>query len=237
MLETAAVGDVLDRQSGFAFQQVSCPLHLDLQHVGGGGGGACDGHEFPVELAGTHAEFLGQRVHIQPPFVQELIDEIDRLGQSLPAVGGIAHGVSARELRPDVGGNVAVVLDDEQAALVVVALAVRRGCFRFGQEQRALHTMNCELRTLNFVPYRYPDMERRASPLRAVSDGFEDIFLAVVQLLYRQTDAGQRVERAADEAFVARLPVQFQAFARVFQRPPNTRQAYPRCRRAYGPWS
>ena len=57
VLETAAVGDVLDRQSGFGFQQVPCPLHLDLQHLGGGRV-ACDGHDLPVELTRTHAEFL-----------------------------------------------------------------------------------------------------------------------------------------------------------------------------------
>ena len=47
MLETATIGDVLNRKSGFGFQQVSCLLHLYLQHVRGGGV-ACNGNEFPV---------------------------------------------------------------------------------------------------------------------------------------------------------------------------------------------
>lgn len=82
MLETATVGNVLNRKSGLSLQQVSCPLHLYLQHVRGGGV-ACNGNELPVQLAWAHAEFLCQRVHIQVPFVQELIDEIDHLGKEV----------------------------------------------------------------------------------------------------------------------------------------------------------
>ena len=78
MLETAMLGDVLNRKSGFGFQQVSCLLHLYLQHVRGRRF-TCDGHEFTVELPGAHAEFLCQSVHIQVSFIQELIDEIHRL--------------------------------------------------------------------------------------------------------------------------------------------------------------
>ena len=80
MLETAMLGDVLNRKSGFGLQQVSCLLHLYLQHVRGGGV-ACNGNEFPVQLSWAHVEFLCQRVHIQVPFVQEMVDEIHRLGK------------------------------------------------------------------------------------------------------------------------------------------------------------
>lgn len=80
MIEAAALGYLLDCQSGFGLQKVSCPLHLDSQHVGGGRVSR-DGHKLPMELARTHAELLCQGVHVQTVFVHKLIDEIHRLGQ------------------------------------------------------------------------------------------------------------------------------------------------------------
>ena len=75
MPEAATIGDFLDRQAWVGLEEVAGPLHLDLQHERS----RCiprQGDDLAVELAGAHAQFLRQRVHFQPPLVQEQVGEV-----------------------------------------------------------------------------------------------------------------------------------------------------------------
>ena len=78
MLEAAALGDVLDGELGRRLEQLLGAQHLMIEDVGRRGI-AREGYELAVQLAGAHAELLGQRVDLDaPPIAEGVLDEVVR---------------------------------------------------------------------------------------------------------------------------------------------------------------
>ena len=76
VLEAAALGDVLDGELGSRLEQLLGAQHLMIEDVGRRGI-AREGYELAVQLAGAHAELLGQRVDLDVPLIAEgVLDEV-----------------------------------------------------------------------------------------------------------------------------------------------------------------
>ena len=136
-------------------------------------------------------------------------NELERLFQAFLAIGGIGNAVAAGKLRAYIGGYIALVLNDEQAAPVIFSLAVGKRGFFFGQE-RSIGLRCRGYPPPGFVVYRHADMENGASahsafrcysPLHGIHDLLHegksharaDVTRVPFALIERLEDVGERL--------------------------------------------
>ena len=143
-----------------------------------------------IVRANASAQF--QTVHARHHQVgyYEVGHNVDSLLQSVLTIGSVSHGIAVVQHIANIRRNVAVVLNDEHRALVVIGFGVHEFLLLSGQFGGVVHRLLIEL-DVALVGYRNLDVERRSLAHLAL---YTDLTMHRVDYLLHQSQTYARAQ-------------------------------------------